>query len=94
MSNKYNDPEWIAEKMYGESQVRTYKFTISEDNITVRNECYHCREENNIIVDAKSYAAWKAGELIQVAFMGLSRQQCEMIKTGIHPECWEEIFGE
>jgi hypothetical protein len=43
-------------------------------------------------LDAVSLANWRNKELIQNAFPNLDYQQRELIQTGIHPECWEEMF--
>ncbi len=36
---------------------------------------------------------WQSGEFIQDAFPYLNANQRELIKTGIHPECWDKMFG-
>ena len=42
----------------------------------------------------KALAAWAGGELIQDAFPTLNADQRELVKTGIGPVEWEELFGE
>jgi hypothetical protein len=36
---------------------------------------------------------WKAGELVQNVFCGLSADEREFIMTGITPREWEDAFG-
>jgi hypothetical protein len=57
-----------------------------------RNTCIHCNEENVIIININDLTFWQSGEFIQDAFPYLTRDQRELVKTGIHPECWEKIF--
>jgi hypothetical protein len=45
-------------------------------------------------LDAVALANWRNKELIQNAFPNLDYQQRELIQTGIHPECWDEMFPE
>ena len=58
-----------------------------------RNTCFYCNEENVIIVNVHDLTFWQSGEFIQDAFPYLNPNQRELVKTGIHPECWENIFG-
>lgn len=37
---------------------------------------------------------WKSGTIIQIALPDTSENLRELIKSGIHPECWDEMFGE
>lgn len=59
------------------------------------NSCYHCHEENFIAVDPEDLESWQThGNYIQDAFPYLTPDQRELVKTGIHPECWTAMFGE
>jgi len=58
-----------------------------------RNTCYYCHEENIIIVDVNDLTFWQSGEFIQDAFPYLNADQRELVKTGIHSECWDKMFG-
>ena len=44
-------------------------------------------------VTPEEYAAWRAGELIQVAMPRLNADEREFIMTGITAEEWEEMFA-
>ncbi|PYS90524.1 MAG: hypothetical protein DMF62_04995 [Acidobacteria bacterium] len=39
-------------------------------------------------------AAMNAGQLIQIALEHWPAEQREMLITGIHPKCWEEMMAE
>lgn len=64
--------------------------------LTVRtNPCWVCKQPSTIQdVDPVAYWAWKRGALIQIAFPEWSREQRELLKTGIHAECWNKMFAE
>lgn len=56
------------------------------------NQCYHCNDQNLILINIDHLESWKNGMFIQNAFPYLSVDQRELIKTGIHPECWNNMF--
>jgi hypothetical protein len=73
------------------------KYDFSSTNSIVKqvilnNTCIHCGEDNQITLDAVALANWRNRELIQNVFPNLNYQQRELIQTGIHPECWNDMF--
>ena len=73
------------------------KYDFSSTNSIVKqvilnNTCIHCGEDNQITLDAVALANWRNRELIQNVFSNLNYQQRELIQTGIHPECWNDMF--
>lgn len=56
--------------------------------------CMLCGKESDLRVDATRYTAWVNGELIQLAFPDMTDSEREQLKSGIHPECWEQMFGD
>lgn len=56
------------------------------------NKCFHCNQENLIVLDFESLKLWKAGDFIQQAFSYLNVSQRELIQTGTHSECWNNMF--
>jgi hypothetical protein len=54
--------------------------------------CFHCNSVSEIEVDDQAYNNWKAGQLIQNAFPNFTLQERELLKTGIHPDCWDILF--
>lgn len=56
--------------------------------------CMHCGETSTIEVNEKSLFRWKSlGIHIQTAFPDMSDEDREHLKTGTHPRCWAEMFG-
>jgi hypothetical protein len=73
--------------------MKNYNFSIPESKTsTHQNRCIHCGEANTIVVNAQGLADWQNGMFVQDAFPELDRSQCEIIMTGIHKECWDEMF--
>lgn len=56
--------------------------------------CIRCHKAEEVTVDAGSLVFWKMGALIQDAFPELSPADRELLMTGIHPGCFQEIFAE
>ena len=68
--------------------MKKYDFSSTDSivkQVIHNNICIHCG-------DAVALANWRNRELIQNVFPNLNYQQREIIQTGIHPECWEEMF--
>jgi hypothetical protein len=75
--------------------MKKYNFSSTDSivkQVILNNTCIHCGEANQITLDAVALANWRNRELIQNVFPNLNYQQREIIQTGIHPECWEEMF--
>ena len=53
-----------------------------------------CGQRSVVTVERHELSAWQAGELIQKAFPSLSAGVRELLMTGTHPACWEEMFAE
>lgn len=56
--------------------------------------CPVCQRTSVLKVPSKGVTAWEKGSYIQDAFPNLTASQREMIKTGIHEECWDILFSE
>lgn len=59
----------------------------------VMTTCPFCGNVHLINVVTEDYEAWQNGALIQDAFPYLSANEREMLKTGICPECWDNMFS-
>ena len=65
------------------------------DAITVKTApCIHCKETSEFTVDAGAYQQWKGGTLCQYAFPDMDDERRELLISGIHPACWDAMFGE
>lgn len=59
--------------------------------------CIHCRETGVLIVDREKYKEFKETprhlrRLIQDIFPEHSRAEREQLLTGVHPECFDDMF--
>lgn len=72
-----------------------YDFTNGSTNTrTYTTVCRGCKEANSILVDADMFQRWFNREiLVQDAFPFLTIDQREILMTGIHPDCWDKMFG-
>jgi hypothetical protein len=65
-----------------------------DGTFTLRFLCPCCRQPSEVSgVDPAGWQAWRSGTggLIDSAFPGLSLDEREVLKTGIHPACWDEM---
>jgi len=77
--------------------MKTFDFSSTDSivkQVILKNTCIHCGITNQLTLNAFDLALWRSGELIQYAFPKLDYKQRELIQTGIHPECWDEMFPE
>jgi len=59
----------------------------------ITSPCIRCGERSELEVDLASYTKWKDNVLIQTAFPAMSISDRELLITGTHDECWEEMFA-
>jgi hypothetical protein len=75
-------------------QTLVYKWNTQDKNVThLKQQCLHCKLEYTILVDTDKYRDWVNGELCQNVWPHFNAGQREQIISGMHPECWEELFG-
>jgi len=60
-------------------------------------ECIHCRQTGTVMVEPEKYIEFTQTpkhlrRLIQDIFPEHSRGQREQLLTGVHPECFDEMF--
>ena len=55
--------------------------------------CPYCHKTGSIMVDENELFTYLRGEYVQRAFTSLSVPLREQIVSGMHPECWQEVFG-
>ena len=62
--------------------------------LIIETRCPFCGEIHEVKVDVIDWLDYESGDvLIQDAFPYLSANDREMLKTGICPKCWDEIFS-
>lgn len=56
--------------------------------------CPVCYKTGEIMVDENELFSYLRGNYVQEAFKSLSTPLREQIISGVHPKCWEEMFGQ
>lgn len=56
--------------------------------------CPVCGTTTILDVDGDSWEKWQQGMLIQNAFPRMSKITRELLMTGTHDHCWDEMFTE
>jgi len=58
--------------------------------------CINCNETGQVKVKSEDWYVWMRFDRpkIQDVFRDYTKEIREQILTGIHPECWEKMFGE
>ena len=59
-------------------------------------ECINCGEMGRVEVKSEEWLKWIAPDRpkIQEVFRDYTPEIREQILTGIHPKCWDKMFGE
>ena len=57
-------------------------------------KCPVCLKGGTIMVDEKELLTYLRGEYVQEAFKSLTIPLREQIISGVHPHCWQEMWGE
>lgn len=69
--------------------------TMAEDKIKYTCPvCPYCKSSSVMYLSAKELADWQNGLQIQDAFIDMVADERELLKTGIHPECWVLLFDD
>lgn len=56
--------------------------------------CFVCKESAEVIMKRDDYEFWQGPEKphVQIAFPHMSAGERELLISGTHPECWEELY--
>jgi hypothetical protein len=57
-------------------------------------KCPVCLKGGTIMVDETELFTYLRGEYVQTAFKSLTIPLREQIISGVHPECWQELWGQ
>ena len=57
-------------------------------------KCPVCLKSGTIMVDEHELFAYLRGEYVGKAFKSLTIPLREQIISGVHPHCWQEMWGE
>jgi len=86
--SKMNDKELV-------DAVQEVLKNTSDDNIVCyTRKCFHCGQEGFVVVKSDDLDKYSAGAFIQEAFPEMPADRREQMLSGIHPECWNEIYGD
>lgn len=55
--------------------------------------CPHCHKTSEVGLDFKDVERWQGGELIQRVWPEMTPAERELLMTGTHPDCWNEMFS-
>jgi len=61
---------------------------------TIRKVCPYCLQDAVVVVTTNDFNRWVNGELAQRAFPEMKPEDREMLISGVHPKCWEELYPE
>lgn len=56
--------------------------------------CPVCSKVSEMQLDPEQIQRWRDGEHIQNVFPELTANDCELMLSGTHPRCWDELFPE
>ena len=57
--------------------------------------CMVCGQHSELTVDKAAYERWALhGELIQVAMPDMTTDERELLMTGTHSECWDNMIAD
>lgn len=72
------------------------RFKVLGDKVEVTTQsCMGCAKVEKLTIPKAEYDAWIVeGDYIQTALPDLTPEERELILTGIHPDCWDDMFPE
>jgi hypothetical protein len=56
--------------------------------------CQVCSKTSEFTLDDEKVDRWKAGAYIQDVWPHMTMNDRELLISGTHPKCWEELFAE
>jgi hypothetical protein len=74
--------------------MRANVYLISENVYGFTRTCMHCNEETEFCISKEEYQRLIINnEYIQDVFPFLEKEKREVMISGTHPECWNEMFN-
>lgn len=70
------------------------KYQITDSNtVTFSKSCFHCGNETFFEITYKQYEDWVLNnKYVQDVFPEMNKEDREVLISGTHPKCWEEMF--
>lgn len=73
--------------------MRANVYIVNEDTYGFSKSCMHCGEESHFTLTYDEYVRLIVNnEYIQDVFPHLSKEDREVMISGTHPKCWNEMF--
>ncbi len=66
----------------------------TETRVYVTKACIQCGLASEVELDAAKVARYEAGEHVQAVWPDMPADQREMLITGTHPACWDQLFSD
>jgi hypothetical protein len=61
------------------------------ETMRIAKTCPMCSQPSEIEVSVVEFEAYQRGTLVQDAFPTLTASEREVVKTGIHADCWDSL---
>jgi hypothetical protein len=75
--------------------MRAHVYVIKEDVYGFTRKCFHCSEETEFCLSYEEYVRLFVNqEHVQDVFPNLGKEEREVMISGTHPKCWDEMFAE
>ena len=55
--------------------------------------CTVCHKTSKVALQKASFIRWRDGEHVQNVWPEMTPDERELLITGTHPKCWDEMFG-
>jgi hypothetical protein len=69
-------------------------YLIAENVYGYTKTCMHCGEQTDFCLSQDEYEKlYLQGQYIQDVFPLLNKSERELMISGTHPRCWEEMFS-
>jgi hypothetical protein len=84
----------MSDKEFNDAVQQVLKNTSDDNIVCYTRKCFHCGQEGFVVVKSDDLDKYSAGAFIQEAFPEMPADRREQMLSGIHPECWNEIYGD
>lgn len=56
-------------------------------------KCTICGKQDRILLEKDKFDRWQNGEMIQKVWPDMRADKREVLISGTHPKCWDELFA-
>jgi hypothetical protein len=83
----------MNDKELNDAVEEVLKNTTEDSFVFYTRKCFRCGQQGFVVVNVDDLDKYEGGALIQEAFPEMPMDRREQMVSGIHPECWKEMFG-